>query len=176
MTRNWEEIKPNNLRVRMGLHTGEAQERSGDYYGPALNRAARLMSIAHGGQTLVSTTTADLVRDQLPPDASLRDLGQHRLRDLVRSEHIYQLTHPALATDFPPLNSIDAFPNNLSVQLTSFIGREQEIEEARERLLSTRLLTLIGPGGTGKTRLSLQFAADLLPPSRMAYGLPNSHH
>jgi predicted ATPase/class 3 adenylate cyclase len=159
----WDEIKPHSLRVRMGLHTGEAHERSGDYYGPALNRAARLMSIGHGGQTLLSTTTADLVRDQLPPELSLRDLGEHRLRDLVRSEHVFQLIDPALPADFPPIKSIDAFPNNLPVQLTSFIGREQELDGARERLESARLLTLIGPGGTGKTRLSLQLAADMLP-------------
>ncbi len=159
----WDEVKPHSLRVRMALHTGEAQERAGDYYGPALNRAARLMSIANGGQTLLSATTADLVRDQLPEGASFRDLGEHRLRDLVRSEHIYQLIHPALPSDFPPIRSIDAFPNNLPVQLTSFIGRERELAEARRRLESARLLTLIGPGGTGKTRLSLQLGADLLP-------------
>ncbi len=159
----WEEIGPHRLRVRMGLHTGEAEERSGDYYGPALNRAARLASVAHGGQTLLSATAADLVRDQLPDAASLRDLGEHRLRDLVRSERVYQLVHPALPANFPPLRSVDAFPNNLPVQLTSFIGRERELQEARERLASARLLTLIGPGGTGKTRLSLQLAADLLP-------------
>ena len=159
----WEGIQPQRLRVRMGLHTGEAQERSGDFYGPALNRAARLMSIAHGGQTLLSTTTADLVRDDLPVDASLKDLGEHRLRDLVRSEHVFQLIHPGLPSEFPPLRSVDAFPNNLPVQLTSFIGRERELEEARQRLASSHLLTLIGPGGTGKTRLSLQLAADVLP-------------
>jgi predicted ATPase/class 3 adenylate cyclase len=160
---NWDEIKPHSLRVRMGLHTGEAQERSGDFYGPALNRAARLMSVAHGGQTLLSTTTADLVRDQLPESAALKDLGEHRLRDLVRSEHVFQLVDPAIPSEFPPIRSVDAFPNNLPVQLTSFIGREHELEEARQRLASAHLLTLIGPGGTGKTRLSLQLAADLLP-------------
>jgi predicted ATPase/class 3 adenylate cyclase len=159
----WDEITPHQLRVRMGLHTGEAEERSGDYFGPALNRAARLMSVAHGGQTLLSATAASLVRDQLPEASSLRDLGEHRLRDLVRTERIYQLIHPALPADFPPLRSLDAFPNNLPVQLTSFIGRERELAEARERLASARLLTLIGPGGTGKTRLSLQLAADLMP-------------
>ena len=159
----WDEIRPHNIRIRIGLHTGEAQERAGDYYGPTLNRAARLMSVAHGGQTLLSTTTADLVRDQLPPDTSLRDLGEHRLRDLVRSEHVFQLAVPGLPADFPPLKSIDAFPNNLPVQLTSFIGRERELEEARNRLVPAHLLTLIGPGGTGKTRLALQLAADLLP-------------
>ncbi len=159
----WEEIHPNGLRVRMGLHTGEAEQRGGDYYGPALNRAARLMAVAHGCQTLLSTTTADLVRDQLPPQASLRDLGEHRLKDLVRPEHIFQLNHPRLPAEFPPLRSVDAFPNNLPVQITSFIGREQQLEQARQRLASAHLLTLIGPGGTGKTRLSLQLAADMLP-------------
>ncbi|HTP01662.1 MAG TPA: adenylate/guanylate cyclase domain-containing protein [Anaerolineales bacterium] len=160
---DWDEIAPPGLRVRMALHTGEAQERGGDFYGPALNRAARLMSIAHGGQVLLSTTTAHLVRDQLPGPVSLRDLGEHRLRDLVRSEHVFQLVDPALPVDFPPIKSIDAFPNNLPVQLTSFIGRERELAEARQRFESARLLTLIGPGGTGKTRLSLQLGADLLP-------------
>ncbi len=159
----WDEVKPHSLRARMALHTGEAQERSGDYYGPALNRAARLMSVANGGQTLISTTTADLVRDQLPDGVSIKDLGEHRLRDLVRSERIFQLTHPALPSDFPPIRSIDAFPNNLPIQLTTFIGREHELAEAKARLNSTHLLTLIGPGGTGKTRLALQLAADVLP-------------
>ena len=159
----WEEIKPHHLHVRIGLHTGEAQERAGDYYGPTLNRAARLMALAHGGQTLLSTTTAGLVRDQLPEDATLRDLGEHRLRDLVRSEHIFQLSQPGIHSEFPALKSIDAFPNNLPVQLTSFIGREHELEDARNRLQSAHLLTLIGPGGTGKTRLAVQLAADLLP-------------
>jgi predicted ATPase/class 3 adenylate cyclase len=163
LTAKWDEIHPHGLRIRIGLHTGEAEERAGDYYGPALNRAARLMSVAHGGQTLLSTTTADLVRDHLPADSSLRDLGQHRLKDLVRPEHIYQLNQSGLPSDFPALESLDAFPNNLPVQLTTFIGREHEIEEAKVRLKSARLLTLIGPGGTGKTRLSLQLAADLLP-------------
>lgn len=159
----WDEIHPYDLKIRVGLHTGEAEQRAGDYYGPSLNRAARIMSVAHGGQTLLSTTTADLVRDQLPANTSLRDLGQHRLKDLIRSEHLFQLNQTGLPPDFPSLRSIDAFPNNLPVQLTSFIGREHELEEAKKRLKSAHLLTLIGPGGTGKTRLSLQLAADLLP-------------
>jgi predicted ATPase/class 3 adenylate cyclase len=159
----WDELDSHGLRVRIGLHTGEAEARAGDYYGPALNRAARIMAVGYGGQTLLSTTTADLVRDQLPPEASLRDLGEHRLKDLVRPEHVFQLNHPALPAEFPALRSVDAFPNNLPIQLTSFIGRERELEEAKARLASARLLTLIGPGGTGKTRLGLQLAADLLP-------------
>jgi predicted ATPase/class 3 adenylate cyclase len=159
----WSEIEPHQVKIRIGLHTGEAEARGGDYYGPALNRAARLMSIGHGGQTLLSTITADLVRDQLPSDVSLRDLGEHRLKDLVRSEHIFQLMHPNLPSEFPSLRSLDSYPNNLPIQLTSFIGRENELNEAKKRLASARLLTLIGPGGTGKTRLSLQIGADLLP-------------
>ncbi len=159
----WEEIEPHKIKVRMGLHTGEAEVRAGDYYGPALNRAARLLSIGHGGQTLLSSTTADLVRDRLPEAVSIRDLGGHLLKDLVRPEHVFQLTHPNLPAEFPPLKSIDSHPNNLPVQLTSFIGRRRELAEAEERLASARLLTLIGSGGTGKTRLCLQIGADLLP-------------
>ncbi|MBI3737799.1 MAG: adenylate/guanylate cyclase domain-containing protein, partial [Chloroflexi bacterium] len=163
LAEKWNGLAPQSLRVRMGLHTGEAEMRGGDYFGSALNRAARLMSIGHGGQILLSTTTADVVREHLSERASLRDLGEHRLKDLVRPEHVFQLTHPDLPADFPSLNSLDAFPNNLPIQLTSFIGREREITEAKKRLASARLLTLIGPGGTGKTRLSLQIGADLLP-------------
>ena len=165
----WKEIEPHNLRIRIGLHTGEADERGGDYYGPTLNRAARLMSLAYGGQTLLSSTTADLVRDQLPAELSMRDLGEHRLKDLVRSEHIFQLNHPDLPSDFPALKSIDAFPNNLPVQLTTFIGREREIEDAKNRLNSAHLLTLIGPGGTGKTRLALPGWIDT-PGERITFG------
>jgi predicted ATPase/class 3 adenylate cyclase len=158
----WDEIRPHALRVRIGLHTGEAEARGGDFYGPSLNRAARLMSAAHGGQTLLSTSTASLVRDELPAQAALRDLGEHRLKDLIRPEHIFQLIHPHLPAEFPPLRSLDASPNNLPIQITTFIGREHELQQARERLQACRLLTLIGPGGTGKTRLSLQVAAETL--------------
>ena len=159
----WDELKPDLVQVRMGLHTGEAENRAGDYYGGALNRAARLMSVAHGGQVLLSNTTAEIVREQLPENASLRDLGHHRLKDLVRPEQVFQLDHPSLSHDFPPLTSLDSFPNNLPLQSTSFVGREHEMAKARERLSASRLLTLIGPGGTGKTRLSLQLAAEVLP-------------
>ena len=134
-TEGWEGIKPQVVRVRMGLHTCEAEARAGDYYGPALNRAARLMSIGYGGQTLLSTTTANLVRDQLPVGASLCDLGEHRLKDLVRSERIYQLIHPDLPVDFPPLKSLNAFRNNLPVQLTSFIGRQAEVKAGKDLLM-----------------------------------------
>lgn len=130
----WHEIQPNQIRIRIGVHTGEAEERAGDYYGPTLNRAARLMSVGHGGQILLSFTTADLVRDELPQGTTLRDLGEHRLKDLVRSEHVFQLSHSALPLDFPPLKSIDAFPNNLPVQLTTFIGRDRELAETKKLL------------------------------------------
>jgi class 3 adenylate cyclase len=151
------------IRVRMGLHTGEAELRASDYYGQALNRAARIMAVGHGGQILLSSVTAELVREHLPAEASLVDLGEHRLRDLVRPEHIFQFQAPDLPSHFPPLTSLNSFPNNLPLQLTSFIGRERELQETQKLLASTRLLTLIGPGGTGKTRLSLQVAAEQLP-------------
>ena len=155
---------PAPLRVRMALHTGEADVRAGDYYGSAVNRCARLRAVAHGGQTLVSQTTHALVCDNLPPHFTLRDLGEHRLKDLVRSEHIFQLDVPDLPTTFPPLKSLELHPNNLPLQPTPFIGREQELERVRQRLgqPDVRLLTLTGPGGTGKTRLALQVAAELL--------------
>jgi predicted ATPase/class 3 adenylate cyclase len=153
---------PQPLRVRMGLHTGEAELRAGDYYGTALNRAARLMSLAYGGQILVSNATAELIADQLPAGVSLRDLGEHRLKDLTRPEHVFQLSGPDAPGEFPPLRSLNTLPNNLPIQLTSFIGREYEIAEAKRLLAATRLLTLTGPGGTGKTRLSLQLAAEVL--------------
>ncbi|HLO18861.1 MAG TPA: adenylate/guanylate cyclase domain-containing protein [Anaerolineales bacterium] len=150
------------IKVRMGLHTGEAELRASDYHGQVLNRAARLMAVGYGGQTLLSSITAELVREHLAADISLLDLGEHRLKDLVRPEHIFQLMAPDLPKEFPALKSLNALPNNLPSQLTSFIGREREMQEAKELLASARLLTLIGPGGTGKTRLSLQLAAEQL--------------
>jgi len=161
----WPGLEPDVIRVRMGLHTGEAEFQGGMYAGPVLNRAARLMSAAHGGQVLLSMTTAEVVRDRLPGQAALLDLGEHRLKDLVRSEHIHQLVHPDLPDHFPPLRSLSTFPNNLPVQLTSFIGRQNELLAVKGLLTGdnhTRLVTLIGPGGTGKTRLALQAAADLI--------------
>jgi predicted ATPase/class 3 adenylate cyclase len=157
----WDIPKPG-LQVRMGLHSGQAEQRAGDYFGPALNRAARLMSVGHGRQILLSAATVELVRDQLPAEITLVDLGMHRLKDLIRPEHVFQLAHPALTSAFPPLRSLDAYPNNLPLQLTRFIGREREMTEVREMLSSARLLTFTGTGGTGKTRLSLQLGADLL--------------
>lgn len=150
------------IKVRMGLHSGEAELRAGDYHGQALNRAARIMSAGHGGQVLVSCPAADLAREHLPPGVSLLGLGEHRLKDLIRPVYIFQLLASDLPNEFPALASLNALPNNLPFQLTSFIGREREMNEARKLLASARLLTLIGPGGTGKTRLSLQLAADQL--------------
>ena len=152
------------LTVRMGLYTGMAEKRDGDYYGGEVNRAARLMAMAHGGQVLLSAATLELVRDHLPDGAGLRALGAHRLKDQGRPEQVFQLLHPALPADFPPLRSLDslALPNNLPQQPTSFIGREMQIAEIKALLSRTRLLTLTGAGGAGKTRLSLQVAADLL--------------
>ena len=159
---SWETETP--LLVRMALHTGSAEARDGDYSGQALNRVARLMAAAHGGQALLSAVTQELVRDQLPAGAALRDLGEASLKDLARPERVFQLLHPALPSDFPPLRSLDnpALPNNLPQQLTSFIGREKELTEIRALLARARLLTLTGAGGSGKTRLSLQVAADVL--------------
>jgi predicted ATPase/class 3 adenylate cyclase/Tfp pilus assembly protein PilF len=148
------------LPVRMALHTGTAEERGGDYFGPALNRIARLLEAGHGGRILLSQATVELVRDQLPEGADLRDLGLHRLRDLTRPEQIFQLVAPGLPASFPPLRSLEAFRHNLPAQLTSFIGREREIEEVKRLLAGSRLLTLTGAGGCGKTRLALQVAAD----------------
>ena len=150
------------LRVRMALHTGEADLRDGSYYGTAVNRCARLRSLAYGGQILLSQTISDLVRDHLDVGVFLIDLGTHRLRDLSRSEHIFQLRHPDLTAAFPPLRSLDVLPNNLPVQITSFIGRTQESLQVKTLLGTTRLLSITGPGGSGKTRLALHVAADLL--------------
>ena len=152
------------LRVRMALHTGEAEERDGDYLGPPLNRVARLLSTGHGGQILLSLAAQELVRDQLPEEMALRDLGERRLKDLFRPERVFQLKAPDLPSEFPPLRTLEGRPNNLPLQPTPLVGREREVAEVAQRLLAsqTRLLTLTGPGGTGKTRLALQAAADLL--------------
>ena len=158
----WSEIGP--LRVRMALHTGAAEERDGDYYGPPLNRSARLLSAGHGGQVLLSLATCELVRDTLPDGATVLDLGEHRLKDLIRPERVFQVTGAGLPTHFPPLRSLDARSHNLPVHATALLGREHDVARARERLLreDVRLLTLTGPGGTGKTRLSLQVAAEVI--------------
>jgi predicted ATPase len=159
---SWGETGP--LKVRMGLHVGEAQPRSGDFFGPTVNRAARLMSVAHGGQVVLSAVAVELIATLLPEGTSLLDLGEHRLKDLERPEHIYQLLHPDLPSKFPPLASLDLRPNNLPAQATPLIGREAQLNEITKRLKSAgvRLLTLTGPAGIGKTRLALQAAADLI--------------
>ena len=150
---------PEPLRVRMALHTGVVEERGDDYVGPVLNRVARLMAAGHGGQILLTATTRELVQDALPTGTSLRDLHEHRLKDLVRPEHVFQVVAPGLPADFPALTSLAHRPNNLPEQLTTFVGREHEIVEVTRLLAGTHLLTLIGPGGTGKTRLTLEVAA-----------------
>jgi predicted ATPase/class 3 adenylate cyclase len=156
----WDEIRP--LRVRMGVHAGEAQQRGGDFYGPPVNRTARIMAAAHGGQVLLSRLAAELSAERLPPKAGLRDLGEHRLKDLFQPEHLFQLVHPALAGDFPPLETLSQRANNLPTQTSEFLGREPQLAAIRGLLetVGVRLVTLTGPGGIGKTRLALQAAAD----------------
>lgn len=152
------------LRVRMALNTGAVEHRDNDYFGQPLTRVARLLSAGHGGQVLLSQATRELTRDSLPARASLQPLGEHRLRDLARPEQVFQLLHPDFPSEFPPLCSLDntQFPNNLPTQLTSFIGRDKEIAAVKALLINSRLLTLTGCGGSGKTRLSLQVAAETL--------------
>jgi predicted ATPase/class 3 adenylate cyclase len=151
------------VKVRMGLHTGEAQVRDGTYVGLDVHRAARIAAVGHGGQVLLSDVTRSLVTNALPPGVELRDLGNHRLKDLTAPEHIYDTVIEGLPSQFPALRSLDSTPNNLPTQLTSFVGRTHEVDEARGLLAKTRLLTLTGPGGTGKTRLSLQIGAEVAP-------------
>jgi predicted ATPase/class 3 adenylate cyclase len=153
---------PRPLRVRASLHTGQADLQLGDYYGPVVNRAARMRAIAHGGQTVLSSTTWELIQDQLPDGVTVRDMGEHALKDLTRPEHIYQLAISGVNNEFPPLASLDNLVNNLPLQLNEFIGREHELEEAKRLLSQTRLLTILAPGGAGKTRLAIQVGADLI--------------
>jgi predicted ATPase/class 3 adenylate cyclase/Tfp pilus assembly protein PilF len=150
------------LQVRCGLHAGVVERRANDFFGSPVNRAARIMSAAHGGQVLVSQAVVDSVRERLPAALSLRDLGNVRLKDLSTPEHVYQIVHPDLRQEFPALRSLEATPNNLPQQVTSFIGRERELAELQRLLAKTRLLTLTGSGGCGKTRLGLQVAADAI--------------
>jgi len=149
------------FRVRMAVHTGAADQRDDDYFGPTLNRTSRILGVGHGGQVLVSHATVSIVGD-----ARVRDLGEHRLRDLSRPERVYQLLIPDLPGDFPPLTSLDAFAGNLALQLTSFIGRENETKALADELSRSRLVTIVGVGGVGKTRLATQVAAELVPDHR----------
>jgi predicted ATPase/class 3 adenylate cyclase len=156
----WEEID-DPIRVRMAIHSGPAEERDGDFFGQTLNRVARMLAAAHGGQIVLSKAARESLA-MLPPQGTLLDLGEHRLRDLVRPEQIFQYNEPGLRHDFPLLRSLSAFAHNLPEQLTSFIGRELELAEVKHLLSRTRLLTLSGSGGSGKTRLALQVAADVV--------------
>ena len=151
------------IRLRIGLHTGEVQRRDEtNYVGQTINRTARLRDIAHGGQTVLSQTAHDLVVDRLLEGVTLCDLGVHRLKDLARPERVFQLCHPDVPSEFPRLRSLDSLPHNLPQQRTSFIGRDAELSEVRALLTPGSLVTLVGSGGCGKTRLALQVAAEAL--------------
>ncbi len=150
------------LSVRMGLHTGYAEERNADYFGPAVNRVARLMSIGHGGQILLSGVTYGLAHSELPAGTKLVDLGGHRLKDLTEPEQVWQLSIEGLPATFGPLRSLDALPNNLPIQRTTFVGRDHDVAEVKGLVNRHRLVTLFGSGGVGKTRIAMQVAADLL--------------
>src|SRR5439155_12670271 len=156
----WPHGKP--IRVRIGVHTGEAPLVSEEYIGVDVHHAARVAAAAHGGQVVVSDATRSLVEAALPAHLTLRDLGLHRLKDLARPERLYQLVIDGAPNTFPALRTLDSTPNNLPTQLTSFVGREPAVTEAKRLLHGTRLLTLTGPGGMGKTRLSLQIAAEVV--------------
>src|SRR3989475_2951200 len=157
----WTEVGES-LRVRMLFHPGPADSRVGDYFGLTLNRLARILASAHGGQIVLSKAVVDLLGSRLRATAKLIDLGEHRLRDLIRPEHIFQYVERGLREDFPLLRSLSAFAHNLPGQLTSFIGRETEVAEIKHLISRTRLLTLSGAGGNGKTRLALQTAAEMV--------------
>lgn len=159
----WAETGP--LRARMGLHAGQAEQRAGDFFGPAVNRTARIMAAGHGGQVLLSASAGALVQERLPAGASLLDLGEHRLKDLGRPEHVFQLVHPDLASSFPALATLRPAGANLPARVAELVGRQTELKQIRDRLedASVRLLTLIGPGGTGKTTLAIRVAEDLSP-------------
>jgi len=150
------------LRIRIGVHTGPAEVRDGDYYGSAVNRAARLMGAAHGGQIVVSLATEELVRDLLFDGVALEDLGEHRFRGLSRSERVFGVIAPGLRSMFPPLHSVDAHRTNLPVQVSSFVGRADDVEKVQAALRQSRVVTLTGVGGVGKTRLALEAAATML--------------
>jgi predicted ATPase/class 3 adenylate cyclase len=159
----WTETGP--LTVRIGVHSGQAEERGGDFFGPTVNRTARIMAAGHGGQILLSESACALVRDALPERASLLDLGEHHLKDIGRPEHLYQLAHPDLPVNFPPLITIGRAGAVLPIRSSGLIGRQAELGEIRDRLAdgAIRLLTLTGPGGTGKTTLAIGVAEELAP-------------
>ena len=150
------------LRVRVGIHAGSAVESDGDYFGPTVNRVARLMSLGHGEQILISGTVAALLRDVLPERVSLLSLGTHRLKDLSQPEPTFQVAVEGLRSEFPPLRSLDARPNNLPFQISSFVGRARELGEVRDALGQRRLVTVVGPGGIGKTRVALAAAGEAI--------------
>jgi predicted ATPase/class 3 adenylate cyclase len=150
------------LKVRCGLHAGTCEMRDGDFFGAAVNRAARIMGAASGGQVLLSQAVVEAAAERLPDAAAVADLGEVRLRDLARPVRVYELRHPDLDGPFPPLRSLDATPNNLPLVLTSFVGREDDVRRAREVLAGDRLVTITGTGGIGKTRLALQVAAEAI--------------
>lgn len=165
------------MKVRMALHTGVAEAQADDYTagqyqsGLTLSRAARLSSAAHGGQIILSTTMQELARDHLPEGVTLRDLGEYRLKDLIRPEHIFQVVVPDLPAHFPPLKSFKTRRDNLPVPLSSFIGREREIAELKRLLSTARLVTLTGAGGCGKTRLALEVCRDVAVQRLYATGM-----
>jgi predicted ATPase/class 3 adenylate cyclase len=156
----WTGSKP--VRVRMGLHTGEARRVGDDYVGLDVHRAARIAACGHGGQVVISDSVYALVVAALPAGVSMRDLGEHRLKDLPRPEHLYQLEIEGLPTEFPPLKTLDVRKNNLPLQLTSFLGRTAELAELKELLAGGRLISLVGTGGIGKTRLAIELATEVL--------------
>ena len=159
-TENWNEVT---IKVRLGIHTGEAEYRNNDYFGHlTLSRTTRLMSVAYGGQILISDNTFDVVKDEQFKNISFQDLGERRLKDLIKPIRVYQLMKEGLTADFPLLKTLDLRPNNLPYQLTNFIGREKEILKVKSTIEKTNLLTLTGSGGSGKTRLALQVGADLI--------------
>ncbi|MDQ6711859.1 MAG: adenylate/guanylate cyclase domain-containing protein, partial [Candidatus Dormibacteraeota bacterium] len=151
-----------NLEIRVALHSGEAELREGQYHGQVLNRCARLLATCHGGQVLLTSATEQLLVDELPSSAELRDLGLHRLKDLARAEHVFELVDAEHPREFPPIRSLQP-ASNLPIQLTAFIGRDGELRQLRELHAKARSLTLTGPGGSGKTRLALELASELEP-------------
>jgi predicted ATPase/class 3 adenylate cyclase len=155
------EVDGEPLLLRMAVHSGEVEERDHGFFGPALNRCGRLREAAHGGQVLVSAAAAALLSDPLPDRISLLDLGEHRLRDLSRPRRVFQLCHPELPDEFPTLRSLGGFSSNLPVQVTSFIGRAGESAELADAIRDSRLVTDVGAGGCGKTRLAIQVAAGM---------------